>query len=40
MINFSDYHFTLDCDHPDWLMDKRHEAITLEMWPSYLARIP
>ena len=29
-MNFEKYEFTLDCDHPDWLTDKRHVEIIYE----------
>ena len=30
MMDFTRYEFTLDCDHPDWLADKRHVEIIYE----------
>ena len=30
MIDFGKYEFTLDCDHPDWITDKRHVEIIYE----------
>ena len=29
-MDFEKYEFTLDCDHPDWLTDKRHVEIIYE----------
>ena len=30
MMDFSKYEFTLDCDHPDWITDKRHVEIIFQ----------
>ncbi len=30
MIDFGKYDFTLDCDHPTWVMDKRHVEVIYE----------
>lgn len=30
MIDFGRYEFTLNCDHPDWITDKRHVEIIYE----------
>ena len=30
MIDFGKYEFTLDCDHPTWIMDKRHVEVIYE----------
>jgi hypothetical protein len=30
MIDFGKYEFTLNCDHPDWITDKRHVEIIYE----------
>ena len=29
-MDFTRYEFTLDCDHPDWIADKRHVEILYE----------
>ncbi len=29
-MDFTKYEFTLDCDHPDWITDKRHVEIIFE----------
>ena len=30
MMDFTKYEFTLDCDHPDWITDKRHVEIIFQ----------
>ena len=29
-MDFERYNFTLDCDHPEWLTDKRHIEVIYE----------
>ena len=35
MIDFGRYEFTLNCDHPDWITDKRHVEIIYEFLMRY-----